>query len=83
MRRGMPQGMLQELPGKRTFHPGDFFRRPGRNNLTTTGAAFGSKVNNPVCSFDNIQVVFDHDDGVSMIPKSMNDLEQLLDIMEV
>ena len=75
--------MLQELPGKRMFHPGDFFRRTGCNNLATTRAAFGSKVNNPVCSFDNVQIVFDHNDCISMIPKSVNDFEQLLDIMEV
>jgi hypothetical protein len=46
-------------------------------------AAFGSEVDDPVGGFDDIEVMFDDDDGVSGIDETVEDIEEFPDVIEV
>ncbi|MBP5300072.1 MAG: hypothetical protein J6Y80_01580 [Victivallales bacterium] len=46
-------------------------------------AALGSQVDEIVGGLDDIEVVFDDEDGVSLVAQFGEDLEELLDVGEV
>lgn len=75
--------ILEELRGAGMFLSDQVFGTARGNDLTTTGAAFGAKVNNPIRSLDHIQVMLDNDDGIAVITQPVDDFQQLLDIMKV
>jgi len=50
---------------------GHFCRGAGDHDLTTTDAAFRAEVDDPVGGLDDVEVVFDDDDGVAMIAQPM------------
>src|SRR5690606_27036214 len=53
------------------------------NDLSTTAAAFRSKINDPICSFDDIQVVFDHHHGIASVAQLMKHSQQLLNVVKM
>ena len=61
----------------------DLFRRPRHQDTATTGAPLRPQIDDPVCGFDDVQIVLDDDDGVAAIPQLVQYLEQLLDVVEV
>ena len=44
---------------------GHLLRRAGCDNSAAANAAFGTKIDDPVCGLDDIQVVLDHEHGVA------------------
>ena len=52
-------------------------------NRTSSFASLGSQIDHPIGRLDQIQVVFDNDDGVALVDQAMEDLEQQIDVMKV
>ncbi|VDZ81515.1 Uncharacterised protein [Salmonella bongori] len=61
-----------------TFRHG--FRRTGDENFAAAATAFRAEVDNPVCRFNNVQIVFDYHDGVALIAQLVQNIKQLLNI---
>lgn len=61
----------------------DRLRRAGDQDAAAPRAPFGPQIDDPVGSFDDVQVVLDDDDGVAAIPQLVQHLEQLLDVVKV
>ena len=51
--------------------------------MPATVSALRSEIDNPVRGLDDIEVVFDHDDGIAAIPQAMQYAKQLLNVIEV
>ena len=45
----------------------DLFGRSASDDFASVGPAFRADVDDPVCSLDDVEVVFDHDDAVACI----------------
>ena len=73
----------EKAPGMRGGIGGDLFGGAGGDDLPTLVAAFRAEVNHPVGGLDDIQVVFDDDDGVAVIAQPVQDQQQLFDVVEV
>lgn len=67
----------------RGFALGDGFRRTGDQDFAAAAAAFRAEIDNPVGSFNHIEVVLNHHDGIALIAQLVQDFQQLLDIGEV
>src|SRR5690606_2009195 len=59
------------------------FRRALGNDLPPTIAALRPQIHDPVGRLDDLQIVFDHDDGVALIYKSMKDFQEFLHVLPV
>ena len=60
-----------------------FFRCSGTNNLTALGSSFGSHINNMICHFNDIQVMFNHNYRISFIYQPVQYFEQYPDIFKM
>ena len=63
---------LYKLAGVAFFYFCYIFRSSGRNNITTAEATLWSKVNYIVCLADYVQVVFNHNNSITLIYKSLD-----------
>ena len=63
--------------------PGNALRRAGSDDFTAPVSAFGAEVDNPVRGLDDIQVMFDHDDGIAVIAQLVQHPQQLFYVMEM
>jgi hypothetical protein len=54
---------------------GYHFRRTGGDQPTAAMTAFGAKVNNPVCCFDYVEIMFDDNDRVALISQPVKHAE--------
>ena len=61
----------------------NFFRSSSNKDLPASGSTLWSQVDDPVCSFHHMHVVFDDDDCVPKIDQSMEDIQQNPDILEM
>ena len=77
------QKRLQELPCVRVLAGGDVFRGPGHQNLSATVTTFRSQINNLVCSFDDIQVVLNDDNGIALVAGIMQHGQKLFDVVKM
>ena len=59
---------------------GHFLRRSARNHGSAALAAFRSDINNIVRRLDDIQIVFDNNDGISALGQAVQNLHQFVDI---
>src|SRR3569623_2101471 len=80
---GTLEQRLDVLAGEAARGLRDLFRRAGRDDLATTGAALGPEVDDPVRGLDLVEVVLDHEHGVAVVDEAIQHLEQLLDVAEV
>ena len=71
------------MSGNTAFDHRDILRSALGNDFATAVAAFGAEVNDPVRGLDDIQVMFDDDDGVALIDKCLEDLQQFTDIVKM
>ena len=62
---------------------GDLLRGSGGDDHAASVAAFGSEVDEPVGAFDHVEIVFDDHQGVAGISESLENGEQLPDVVEV
>ena len=61
----------------------DLFRRPFGDDPAPFVSRLGAQVDNPVGRLDYVEIVFDHDDRVPLLDETVEDLEQLVDVVEV
>jgi len=67
----------------RTIAARDLFRRSNGDDLASRRATLGPEVDDVVRIANDIEVVFDHDDGVSTIDEAIDEAEELFDIDEM
>lgn len=77
------QVLLQELASERARALRHGFGRSGHDDFAATATSFGAKVDDVVGCFDNVEVVLDNDHRVARVDKSMEAVEQALDIRQV
>ena len=51
--------------------------------MATFGAGFGAEVDDPVGSFDHVEIVLDDDDRVALVDEAVEDFEQFGEVVEV
>ena len=61
----------------------DGFRRAHANHLTAASAAFRTHVDDPVGGLDDVQVVFDHHDGVTGVAQVLQHRQQQRNVGEM
>ena len=86
MRTALPgtlQEVFQKLAGVGFGILRESFGRAGTDESPPALPAFGSKIDQPVRGFDDIEVVFDHNDRVTLIPQAMQHPQQLADIVKM
>lgn len=59
---------------------GHFLRRSARNHGSAAVSALRSDINNIVRCLDDIQIVFDDNDGISALGQAVQNLHQFVDI---
>ena len=57
--------------------------RTGSDNLPAADPAFRAKVDNPIGRFDDFEVMLYDDDGIALVPKFVEDLQELSDIVKM
>ena len=62
---------------------GDFLGRAHGNNLAALVARVGAEVYDPVCRFDDVEVVLDHEHRVAGIHQALENIEQHAHVVEV
>ena len=62
---------------------GDRFRGTGNEDLPAAASALRPKVNDPVSRLDDVQVVFNHHDGIALVAQLVQNFQQLLNIGKV
>src|ERR1700679_633357 len=73
----------QEAAGVGARVGGDLFGGAGGDDFAAAFTALGAEVDEPVGGFDDVEVVFDDDDGVALVAEAMEDVEQLRYVEEV
>lgn len=58
-------------------------RRSGSDDLSAAEPAFRAKVDNPVCRFDHFEIVLYDDDGIALVSKFVQNLQELSDIVKM
>lgn len=61
----------------------DVLRRPFGYHEPSAYAAFGPQVDYPIRTFDDIEVVFDEDNGVALLNERIEGGHELLDVLEM
>ena len=59
------------------------FRGAGGHEFAAAVAAFRAQIDEVVRGFDDLQVVFDDDDGVAFVHQAVEHQEQLFDVRQV
>lgn len=62
---------------------GHFLRRSARNHGSAAVSALRSDINNIVRRLDDIQIVFDDNDGISALGQAVQNLHQFVDIRKM
>ncbi|MBA7715181.1 hypothetical protein ES703_124222 [subsurface metagenome] len=67
-----------------TFSIYDYFlRRTRSNNFSTGVTALGTKVYDIVRHLDNIKIMFNHNNGISHIAQSLQNIQKVMNICKV
>ena len=61
----------------------NIFRSALNDNLTSTCSGFGTKVNDPVGGFDDIEIVLNHNDRIALLDKTIQYTQQLQDVIKM
>ena len=64
-------------------YSGDVLRCSGADNRAATIAAFGTKINQPVRRLDDIEIVFNHKNSISLIDQARQNDQQATNIFEM
>ena len=79
----MCEGGSEEEASVRVGRRGDRFRGPFCDEEAASIASIRSEVEDPVRGLDDVEVVFNHDDGVSCVNESIDDNEQFADVFKM
>src|SRR5258708_39330320 len=77
------ENSTQKLSGITLRIRGNFFRRSGGNNFSAAVSTFGTKINDPIRSFDDIQIVLDDEQCISSGAQFEKHFEQFRDIVKM
>src|SRR5688500_17803229 len=81
--RALGEQRFQIAPRVRRLDLRHFLWCPGSDDRASTNSAFGPKVDDPVRRLDDVEVVLDHQHGVSAIDEAVQHFEQQPNILEV
>ena len=70
--------LLQVLTGVAFLHLGHFFRSAGGYYIAAAVAALRAQVDDMVCGFDHIQIVFDHQNRIARIHQTLQHFNELV-----
>ena len=59
------------------------FRRAKRDNFTSAIAAFRADIYNPICGFDHVEIMFNHDHSIACLNQFMQYFQQLTHVLEM
>ena len=62
---------------------GDGFWRAGCDDVAAVFACVGSEVDDPVCAFDDVEVVLYDEDGVAAVNEAVEDFDEDADVVKV
>lgn len=79
----MVQNLLEVLCCESFAAPGDLFWRPGEDDVAAKASAFWTHVDDIVCRFDDVQIVFYHNHCVAFVGELVEYGEQNADVFEV
>src|SRR2546421_2590798 len=71
------------LAGVGLFGASDEFGRALGDDAAAAFAAFGAEIDDPVGLFDDVEVVFDDENGVAEVNEALQDIEQFSYVIEV
>ena len=74
---------MKVLARDRLRIPGDLLWCAARDDAAAGGTALRPKIDQMVGAADDVQVVFDDDDGVALIHELVEHVEQLAGVLEV
>lgn len=77
------QHWLEVMAGVALFDLADVLGGALGEDFSAFVASFGTDINQVIGSFDDIEIVFDDDDGVALIDEFMQDFEQFFDVLEM
>src|SRR5580692_7826758 len=77
------QQMREILSCIRVRKRGDFFGRSRAEHMSAPVAAFGTEVDDPIRGFDDLEIVFDHQNRTPCINETPESGEEFADIVEV
>jgi hypothetical protein len=67
----------------RTFAARDFFGSAFHNHASALCAPLGTEINDPIGFGNEVEIVFDNDNGVAGVHQSLQDLNQPADVGHV
>ena len=71
------------MPGVAARFLCNLLGRAFRHNLPAFDPAFGTQIDDPVCGFDDVEIMFDDDDAVTLLDEAVENLEEFADIFEM
>src|SRR5450631_2503812 len=77
------QHRRQKLAGVTPRRLDDILRRAPGDDFAAAVAAFGAEVDYPVRGLDDLEIVLDDDDGISLRHQLVQHLQQFLDVVEM
>ena len=63
--------------------PSDVLRCPLCDDGAAPSSSLRAKIDNPIRGADDIEIVFDHDDGIALICETLQYLEKLVNIVKM
>ena len=73
----------QKCPGVRVFGLGNLLGRTARNHFAALVSRFGAKIDNPIRALDHLEIMLNHDNGMTAIDQPLKQLQQHRDIVEM
>jgi len=67
----------------RLLNPRDLLRRSGRDDFTAAVTSFRSEIDDPICGFDHLHIMFDHHEGMSAVYQALEQPQQYGNVVEV
>ena len=62
---------------------GDVFWRALGHDASTTVSAFGAEVDDPVRCLNDVEVVFDDDNGIAVVAQAVQHAQQQIDVVKM
>src|SRR5207244_4549754 len=77
------QYLAQIAAGVAVLARRDVFGRAAGDDFSAAFAAFGTQIDHPVGGLDDIEIVFDDDDGIAVVAQALQHFEQHIDVLEM
>ena len=77
------QHFPQILAGFIFVEGSDFFRRASGDDFAAAVASIGTKVDNPIGAFDDVEIVLDHDDRIALVDQALEHRQQSTNVVKM